>query len=506
MITNKGKERVNFALFLLPALIFYFLFVIIPFILGLWLSTMNWDGTAPWSPAQMPIAEFEEQILGKIKKLSDKELVLKYYIKNEDQGTYQKQELYGIDRYRVQIIIAVAGYVNQNFKFIGFENYIGIFTGKIDQRFFPERYREAKFNQGSPMDEALKIPESEWKNNIVSHIKNSPEKLKYLNSVYKISGQERILDREIFGQSEMDIQIVLSGIPGFEDGWEDFYDKLNSAGINGNENEVAEIIHDASAKIKFTQKDFSTIKDAAAKIYAIGYLKGVLNEYWYKDRFKMGVLLFTLYFTALNVLLVNILAIFLALGLDTKIKSRNILRSVYFIPNIMSMIIVAFIWQLVFTQLLPKITGIQSWIMNPSLAPTLTVFVAVWQGLGYYTIIYLAGLQSISTEILEVSAIDGIPFFQRLFRIVLPLILPAVSVCLFLSLAGSLKTFDIIFALYPSNSTSMGVDNLVVNIFYDAFRDKHASLASAKAILLLITVMVITGLQLYFTKKKEVEL
>lgn len=86
------------------------------------------------------------------------------------------------------------------------------------------------------------------------------------------------------------------------------------------------------------------------------------------------------------------------------------------------------------------------------------------------------------------------------------MIVPAISVCLFLSLAGSLKTFDIIFALYPSNSTSVGVDNLVVNIYYDAFRDKHASFATAKAIILLFFIMGITGLQLYFTKKKEIEL
>ena len=508
MVIGRIRERINFSLFLLPALSFYFLFVLVPFILGLWLSMMNWDGTAPWTPAQMTINEFEEKILDNIKKTSDRELVLKYYIKNEDQGTYQKQELYGYDRYRVQMIISGAGYVNPNFKFIGIENYLSIFSGKIDRRFFPEKYRENKFNQGNPVETAYEIPESEWKKNIIPHIKKNKDAIEFLSSVYKKERKTYLLDRNIYDESEIDIQITLSGIDGFEDGWEDYYDRLNAAGIEKNINVLSDPtgLIDPEILAGIGRNDIDTINAEAKRIYDIGFLKGILNEYWYEDRFKMGVLLFTLFFTVLNVTFVNILALFLAIALDTEIKTRNIIRSVYFIPNILSMIIVAFIWQLVFTQLLPKITGIESWIMNPSLAPILTVFVAVWQGLGYYTIIYLAGLQSISTEILEVSSIDGAGFFRRFFGIILPLIVPAISVCLFLSIAGSLKTFDIIFALYPSNSTSIGVDNLVVNIYYDAFRDRHASLATAKAILLLIVIMTVTGLQLYFTKKKEVEL
>jgi raffinose/stachyose/melibiose transport system permease protein len=507
VVINKTRENLTFIVFLLPACVFYFLFVIVPFLLGLWLSTMNWDGTAPWTPAQMTISEFEEKILNRIESPGDRDLVLKYYVKNADQGTYQKQELYGIDRYRVQFVIAKAGYVNQNFKFIGLDNFLSIFTGKIDKRFFPERYRESKFNEGGRMENIMDLPANEWERNLVRHMKNDPAKVEFLNSMYKKENGHYVLDKDKFKDNETGLQTALSNIPGFEDEWEDFYYRINDVGIKGDKSLIRGIT-DSIGSIKngkIKDADLIIIDDAAVQIFAMGYLKGIMNEYWYEERFKMGVLLFTLYFSVLNVVIVNILAIFLALALDTGIKSRNILRSVYFIPNIMSMIIVAFIWQLVFTQLLPKLTGIQSWIMNPDLAPSLTVFVAVWQGLGYYTIIYLAGLQSISTEIMEVSAIDGIPFFVRLFRIILPLIVPAISVCLFLSLAGSLKTFDIIFALYPSNSTSVGVDNLVVNIYYDAFRDKHASLATAKAILLLITIMGITGLQLYLTKKKEVE-
>jgi raffinose/stachyose/melibiose transport system permease protein len=187
-------------------------------------------------------------------------------------------------------------------------------------------------------------------------------------------------------------------------------------------------------------------------------------------------------------------------------KTRNLLRSIFFIPNVLSMIIVAFVWQLVFRELLPAITPIKEWMMNPDLAPWLTIFVAVWQGVGYYMIIYLAGLQGIPQDILESASLDGAAGSKKFFKIVLPLLVPAITICLFLSIAGALKTFDIIFALYPSNSTSMGIDNITVNIFYDAFRDKHAGLATAKAILLLFTIAAITGTQLVLTKRKEVEM
>jgi raffinose/stachyose/melibiose transport system permease protein len=129
----------------------------------------------------------------------------------------------------------------------------------------------------------------------------------------------------------------------------------------------------------------------------------------------------------------------------------------------------------------------------------------VWQAVGYYMIIYLAGLQGISPDVLESASMDGASGMRRFLRIIAPLLMPAFTICLFLSISGALKTFDIIFALYPSNSTVIGVDNINVNIFYDAFRDKHAGLATAKAVLLLATIGIITGIQLVLTKRREVE-
>src|ERR1041384_8274438 len=102
---RRGGLSPNLWLFVLPALVFYFVFAIIPLIQGVWISTTNWNGSAPWVPAQIKIADFETKVLARVSD-GDKALLLKYYDKNDDAGTYQKRELYGIDRYRVLTVLS----------------------------------------------------------------------------------------------------------------------------------------------------------------------------------------------------------------------------------------------------------------------------------------------------------------------------------------------------------------------------------------------------------------
>jgi raffinose/stachyose/melibiose transport system permease protein len=507
MVGNKAKAKATFALFVLPALGLYLFFAILPLFQGFWLSTTNWDGAAPWTPAQMPIAQFESKVLGKLKSDSDKAFLLKYYVKDEGQGTYRKLEVYGIDRYRVMGIFKSAGYVNPDFQDVGLKNYVDIFTGKIDRRFFPERYRESRFQLGDPIDKLALIPADEFRRNVLSHVP-AREDLDYLKGAFAETGEGYALDPALAGSSELDIQSALSVIPGLEDDWEGLFNDALALGSEGKradlDSRIASVPAVAAGKI--SASDRSVLASAARKAYDLGRLKGLMSRVWYQDRLKLGVLLFTGLFVVFNVALVNLLGLLLALALDTKMKTRNLLRSIFFIPNVLSMIIVAFIWQLVFRELLPAITPIKEWMMNPDLAPWITILVAVWQGVGYYTVIYLAGLQNIPQDIIESAALDGASGAKRFTKIVLPLLVPAITICLFLSIAGALKTFDIIFALYPSNSTAIGIDNITVNIFFDAFRDRHAGLATAKAILLLVVIAAITGTQLVLTKRKEVEM
>jgi raffinose/stachyose/melibiose transport system permease protein len=507
MVGARAKARVTFAVFVLPALGLYLFFAILPLFQGFWLSTTNWDGTAPWTPAQMPIAEFESTILERIEKPADRSFLMKHYVKDEGQGTYRKQEVYGLARYRMMNIIAKTGFVNPNFRNVGLRNYSDIFTGGIDRRFFPERYRETRFQLGDPVENLASIPKQDYERDFLAHV-TDPAEREYLASVYLPSAKGYEFAAGKFEATDLDIQLALATIPGLEEEWEGLYSSATALGEAGDRSGLEPLVASvpAIAEGRLSAAGLEIARARAAQAVENGRLKGIASRSWYRERLKWGVLLFTGIFVVCNVVLVNVLGLLLALALDRNLRTRNVLRSVFYIPNVLSMIIVAFIWQLVFTQLLPAITGIREWMMNPDLAPWITVFVAVWQGVGYYMIIYLAGLQGIPPDIIESASLDGATGRVRFFRIVLPLLVPALTICLFLSISGSLKTFDIIFALYPSNSTSMGIDNITVNIFYDAFRDKHAGLATAKAILLLFAIMIITGTQLVITKRKEVEM
>jgi raffinose/stachyose/melibiose transport system permease protein len=501
-MTRRGVSP-NLLLFVLPALVFYAVFAMVPLAQGVWISTTNWNGTAPWVPAQIKIADFESKVLAHA-SLDDKQLLLKYYEKNDDAGTYQKRELYGIDRYRVLAFLATTGLPNPDFSFVGLQNYLDIFTGKADPKFFPQSYVETRFQAGSPLETAQLISAEEWKDNLIGHVSDARAR-EFLTKAYQRQADGSYkLDTSLFPQTETDIQVGLSQLPGLADDWETLYDQVSTLGQDGKVAELPATL--APYEKKITAADRPKLDVLAMQTAETAYLKNILAENWHLARVKWGVLAFTGFFTVVNVILVNFIALLLALALDTKIRSRNVLRTLFYIPNVLSMVVVAFVWQLMFTRFLPAVTGISTWLQNPDLAPWLTVLVATWQGVGYYTVLYLAGLQNISAEISEVASLDGAHGWRKFRDITLPLLAPAFTICLFLSIAGALKTFDIIFALYPSTSTSLGLDNLVVNIFYDAFRDKHAGAATAKAILLLLVILGITAVQIRLTKKHEVEL
>ena len=237
----------------------------------------------------------------------------------------------------------------------------------------------------------------------------------------------------------------------------------------------------------------------------IRQLKRIISENMYQKNFIPGVIGFTLYFAFFNVIFSNLIAMILALILDTKMKTRNLLRSIFFLPNMLSLIIVAFIWSFIFRLILPALTGIPVWLGSVDLAPCAVLMVTVWQGCGYLMIIYLAGLQTIPVEITEVAAIDGANWWQRLTRVTLPLLLPAMTICLFYSLSNSLKAFDVIMAL-TSGGPGYVTTPIVLDIYFNAFNNNQFGYATAKAVFLCVIIMIITGIQLFLMKKREVEL
>lgn len=223
-------------------------------------------------------------------------------------------------------------------------------------------------------------------------------------------------------------------------------------------------------------------------------------------------LLFTGKYTIAFVVFSNVFAVLLALALTQKIKLANLLRGLFFVPYIMSMTIVGFIWKFIFSQgfaQLYKLTEWNwlnlSWLGDPKLAFYSVAFVGIWQQLGFYIVLYIAGLQAVPADVLEAATVDGANGIQKFFKVTLPLLGPSITTCIFMSLTNALKVFDIILALTkggPGNSTY----SVTLQIYNEAFTANNYGLGSAESIVYFICVLVITQLVLKVFSSREVDL
>ena len=226
----------------------------------------------------------------------------------------------------------------------------------------------------------------------------------------------------------------------------------------------------------------------------------------------MQSLIFTGKYTIIFMILVNILALAIAVALVQKIPAANVMRSMFFIPYIMSMTIVGFIWKFIFSQgfaALFEKTHLGflnlSWLGDSHLAFYAVAFVGIWQALGFYIVLYIAGLQAIPEDIQEAAMIDGANRTQRLFRVTIQNMMPSITICTFLTITNSFKLFDQNLALTggePLHKTEM----LALNI-YETFygRVGYEGVGQAKAVIFFILVVVIGLIQLKLTRSKEVQ-
>lgn len=235
-------------------------------------------------------------------------------------------------------------------------------------------------------------------------------------------------------------------------------------------------------------------------------------ELFTDDTGFMKATLFTFRFSFLYVILVNSFALILAILLDKGLKTQNFLRAAFFLPVILSLVIVGFMWRFIFTRGfggLFNITGLSCfqacWLANPDLAFNAVVLVSIWQSVGFYMVIYIAGLQSIPSQVLEAAIIDGVDGFQKFTMIILPLIMPSVTVSLFFSMANALKTFDLIFTLTnggPAGSTT----TIALDIYREAFINNRYGYGISKSLVFFLIVLIITYTQLKYFKKREIQL
>lgn len=503
MVEKSFKRRVEFMVFIFPALLLYAVFCIFPFLRGVGISLTNWDGLTQKAPIVLG-GEDARKVFSNIKNDKDKSFVESIYEFDAGDSTYKRRNIAGFKKFRLEKILKKAGWVSPYYKNVGLDNYKKIFTGGVAKGFYPGISRVTKFTVTSSLPRT--INKADFEKEILPRARENAGYEEKLLKAYEADSEgyrrkaeydEKAIIKELLNISEVaeDGTIKAKEVRTLA---KDVLSANDEAAINS----VTE-----SFKREYKLSDISTsvLEKSIKRLSDIRELKKILSECWVSEYFSMGVIGFTVFFAIFSVIGINVLAFALALALDSGVFAERSLRTVFFLPNVLSMIIVSLIWSMLFNQFLPAITGIDKWISDSVKTPWLLVLVAVWQGAGYYMIVYLAGLQSIPTSTMEAAKIDGASGFQRFRYIIFPMMIPSITVSLFLTIANALKSFDLIYSMLGPTSYATGTVPFVMDIYFDAFSKKLAGLATAKAMVLFFFIVLITGIQLFVMKRKEVE-
>lgn len=242
--------------------------------------------------------------------------------------------------------------------------------------------------------------------------------------------------------------------------------------------------------------EFTTVADARFVGFS-NYIKA------FQDSSFLHSFWFTLLFAAVSLIVVNVFAFLLALALTTKMRGTNIFRTIFFMPNLIGGIVLGYIWQLIINGVLAKYNtalALNEWYGFWGL-----VILVSWQQIGYLMIIYIAGLQTIPGDVAEAAQIDGANSLQRLFRITIPMLMPSITICLFLSITNGFKLFDQNLSLTagePARLSELMALN-IYNTFYG--RVGWEGVGQAKAVIFFLIVVGIGMWQLKATRTKEVQ-
>ena len=242
--------------------------------------------------------------------------------------------------------------------------------------------------------------------------------------------------------------------------------------------------------------EFTTVTNAKF-VGVTNYVKAFSNQDF------LRALVFTVLFAGVAIVTINVFGFLLALLLTQKLPGRNLFRTVFFMPNLIGGIVLGYIWQSMINGVLSGF-GV-TMLMDAKYGYWGLIILMNWQMIGYIMVIYIAGLQNVSTDVLEAAKIDGANKLQTLFRVTIPMMMPSITICLFLTISNSFKMFDQNLALTgggPSNKTTM----LALDI-YKTFYDKvgFEGVGQAKAVLFFLIVAGIAMVQLLLTRRKEVE-
>lgn len=227
----------------------------------------------------------------------------------------------------------------------------------------------------------------------------------------------------------------------------------------------------------------------------------------YIRAFQDTVFLHSFWFTALfvivSLIVINVLAFTLALALTQKMRGTNAFRTVFFMPNLIGGIVLGYIWQLIFDGILSQFNTalkLNEWYGFWGL-----VILVSWQQIGYMMVVYIAGLQAIPGDIMEAAQIDGASRWKRLWKVTIPMMMPSITICMFLSMSNGFKLFDQNLSLTAGEPSQMS-EMMALNIFNTFYgRVGWEGVGQAKAVLFFILVVGIGLIQLRATRSKEVQ-
>lgn len=252
-------------------------------------------------------------------------------------------------------------------------------------------------------------------------------------------------------------------------------------------------------------------------------IKGFVGLANYVKMFTQSSFIWSVILTALfvvfNMILVNLVAFLLALLCTNKFRGISFFRAAYFLPNLIGGIVLGYIWQFIFSNVLVRLTAAAGGSTYSILSDTPTAFmgiiiVYVWQYAGYIMLIYITGLNTVPGDVLEAAAIDGATSRQTLFLIRIPLIAPSITICTFLTLTSAFKQFDVNLSLtggtgsveFLGNYLTNGTQMLALNIYNEAVINSNYALGQSKAVVFFVILALVSIIQVRISNSKEVEL
>lgn len=263
----------------------------------------------------------------------------------------------------------------------------------------------------------------------------------------------------------------------------------------------------AFSGIYYAMTDWNGINKTSAFI-GLANFQEILSDTYYWN--AMG---FTLKYVLVMVIIANVLALTLAVAIESRRHAKGLYRTIFYMPNMISMIIGGYMWMFIFTRVLFYMAdnwGMafldHSWIGDPSYAFVAIIIVSAWGSAGYLMIIYMAALQGVSPQLKEAACLDGANAWQTFWKVTFPLIRHALTICVFWTLNSAFQVFDVIYSL-TGGGPGRATQSVALNIYEEAFKGNvRFGYATAKSTVLFLVVLAITIVQIRVMRRGEQEL